>query len=128
MKSLDIDYNLRRTKQLRQNEKERAEVFRKEQEADRLSRSIDRHFNTTYIGALHAVEKQFSALWADGIPEHELTEAEYLWRQRWKTVRNEILKNGNDERRAAQAELREYTVEWNRPHIDINFNSNGRKD
>jgi hypothetical protein len=126
---MEFNYNdnVRRTREIRCSRKEQEELVRKEKEAQRLSRSIDKHFDTTYIGALHAVEKMFGPLWANGIPEDQLTEDEYRWRQRWKMVRNEILKNGNDERRAAQAELREYTIERNKHHIDITFNGRNER-
>jgi hypothetical protein len=95
--------------------------LRKQREAKRLADSIDKHFRTTFIGALSAFENDFSSLWGAGIPEDQLTDDEYRWRKRWEVVRTTVLNNGNNERRAAQAELREYSVEWDRHTVDIKF-------
>jgi hypothetical protein len=112
---------MRRTRRDLKIQAERSEAERKEKESKRLSDSIDKHFKTTFIGALSAFEKEFGGVWADGVPEAELTDQEYRWRKRWENVRNTILTNGNNERRATQAELREYTVRRDRDHVDINF-------
>src|SRR5687767_633905 len=102
---MDINSNLRKTEQLRRELREKNEGLRKERETKRLMDSIEKHFKTTFIGALNAVEKEFGLLWGAGLPESELSEDEYNWRKRWEIVRTNILNNGNNERRASLAEL-----------------------
>lgn len=115
--------NVSKMRRVRRDEQVEIERNEKEKEFKRLSDSIDKHFKTTFIGALSAIEMEFGPrLWAPGVPEEELTDDEYRWRKRWAVVRDNILTNGNNERRATQAELREYTVRRDRDHVDIRFN------
>lgn len=114
---------MRRVRRDLKVENERSEAERKEKESRRLVDSIDKHFKTTFIGALSAFENEFGPrLWAPEVPEEELTDDEYYWRKKWKAVRDVILTNGNNERRSTQAELREYTVRRDRDHVNIKFN------
>lgn len=100
--------------------------WHKEKSADQLSRSMDKKFRTTFIGALSAFEKAFGYLWGDLRPEEELTDEEYNYRKVWENVRTNVLNNGNNQRRAAQAELSEYTVDWN--GYSVNFIIKDRRD
>ena len=48
-------------------------------------------------------------------PSEEQLKAKQLWEQ----ARTEILNNGNSQLRIAQEEIAQYTMTWNRYHIDF---------
>jgi hypothetical protein len=70
----------------------------------RLLINITGKFRTTMIGSLAAFEKRFSHLWEND-PEMKAL---------WDEVRTEILDLGNKNLRAAEQELSEYTILWDK--------------
>lgn len=83
--------------------KENEELYRNNSKK-RLLNNIGTKFKTTMIGALAAFEKRFGHIW----------ENNREWRQIWDEARTEILDLGNKNRRAAEQEISEYTITWNR--------------
>src|SRR5574343_443150 len=112
---MDIKKNLEAVNNFRKTLNERNKV----RSGERLNRSIERKFRTTFIGALSNFEQSFGYLWGMGKPEEELTEEEFKLRQLWIQTRTIILNNGNNQLRAAQSEISEYTIDWNRYHTNI---------
>jgi len=75
---------------------------------------LTKRFQTTMIGALHEFEKAFGYLWGHLKDEDNLTDNELDFLDRWDTVRNQILNNGNNQLRKAIADLdRNTTVRYN---------------
>jgi hypothetical protein len=116
---VDIQQNMRDVSRLRKIIKERSKEDNLVRYKERLKRSIERKFRTTFIGALHAFESQFGAEWGGREPVETLTERQFKLRRLWDKARTEVLNKGNDQLRAALAEIDEYTVEWNRHVINI---------
>lgn len=85
----------------------------------RLIDNLTKKFQTTMIGALAEIEKEFGYLWASGIDEQELTKKELEMREKYLELRTRILNNGNNQLRAAIEEINQYTTEWNRYRIDF---------
>ena len=85
----------------------------------RLMKNIQRKFQATMIGALAQFEKEFGHLWGHGKDAGDITQDEQEWLDVWDEVRNEILNNGNHQLRAAQEEIDEYTMTWDKYHYDF---------
>ena len=86
---------------------------------DTLKRHVTTKFKTTMIGALAKFEELFGDSWGHGKSEDALTEPERLNREKWQTVRTEILNQGNSQLRAAMSEIEEYTIRRNKKIYDI---------
>ena len=97
-------------------DKRRSNSNEKYQESSkqRLSNIIKKKFNTTIIGSLAAFEAQFGDLWGHGLPISDLDEDQRYWRDIWMDTRSKVLDNGNSNLRAAESEISQYTLSWNR--------------
>ena len=103
--------------QFRHNKnKKRTESNEKYQDSSkrRLSNIVKKKFNTTIIGSLAAFEDQFGDLWGHGLPVSDLDEDQRYWRDIWMDTRAIVLDNGNSNLRAAESEISQYTLSWNR--------------
>jgi|TARA_R110000751_G_scaffold65923_2_gene134733 hypothetical protein len=80
----------------------------------RLLSNINKKFNTTIIGSLAAFEELFGDLWGHGLEYQDLDEDQKYWRDHWLDVRTQILDAGNSNSRAAQSEIAEYSLSWNK--------------
>jgi hypothetical protein len=67
----------------------------------RLIDNLTKKFNTTMIGSLSEIEKEFGHLWGQGIDERDLTTKELEMRQKYMDLRTRILNNGNNQLRSA---------------------------
>ncbi len=92
--------------------KEQSERIYKENSKRRLLQVLDKKFQTTMIGALARFEEAFGELW--GHKDKEITEEQMEFRRIWEQVRTDILNNGNNQRRAAQEEIANYTMSWDK--------------
>ena len=86
----------------------------KEHSKKRLMTNIKKKFNTTMIGALAQFEEYFGHLWGHGLPLDRLSTQQVEYRKKWEEVRTNILNNGNNQSRAADDEIAQYTMTWNR--------------
>ena len=84
-----------------------------------LKRHIETKFRTTMIGALARFEELFGYLWGHGKQEFELTDEELEQREKWHLARTEILNNGNNQARAALAEIDQHTVRYNKQEYNF---------
>lgn len=100
----------------------------KYQSRHRLQRIIETKINTTMIGSLSAMEERFGVLWGQGKPIEELSQDELKWLAIKEDLRTEILNNGNNQKRAAIAEISQYDVMWKRHHIDFFVDNKGSGD
>ena len=109
--------NLGDYKKLREQTKNYNDEKYRESSKKRLMKNVERKFKTTMIGALASFEKYFGELW--GHEEGGLSEEQIKMKQFWEQARTEILNNGNSQLRIAQEEIAQYTMTWNRYHIDF---------
>ncbi len=79
----------------------------------RLENIIATKLRTTFIGAIDAFERTFGDLWGYN-SDKPLTKSQKEMKQLWQQVRNDILDLGNNQLRAAQLELENHTIKWNR--------------
>lgn len=79
-----------------------------------LKKHVETKFKTTMIGALSKFEELFGSLWGHGLREEELSEQQLQFRDSWQLARTEILNNGNNQLRAAQSEIDQYTIRFNK--------------
>ena len=84
-----------------------------------LKRHIEIKFKTTMIGALSRFEKMFGEHWGHGLAVHELTAEQVENREKWQLTRTEILNSGNNQMRAALAEVDHNTISYNK--TEYNF-------
>jgi len=77
-----------------------------------LKKHVETKFKTTMIGALSKFEELFGSLWGHGLQDNELGPEEIKWREAWQLARTEILNNGNNQLRAAQNEIDQYTIRY----------------
>lgn len=80
----------------------------------RLLNNIKKKFDTTIIGSLAVFEEAFGHLWGHGLPNDQLSDEEKEFRSLWQEARTSILDAGNSNLRAAQSEIAQYTMSWNR--------------
>lgn len=100
----------------------------KEASRKKLSKNIETKINTTMIGALDIIERYFGSIWGEGKPMSERTTQELEWLARKDQLRTDILNNGNNQKRAAIAEINQYEVEWKRHHVELPVAPDQRKD
>jgi hypothetical protein len=104
-------------KRLREHTKKRNEEKYRDSSKKRLIKNVEKKFKTTMIGSLACFEKYFGDLW--GHDESELDPEQLRYRELWEQARTEILNNGNSQLRIAQEEIAQYSMTWNRYHIDF---------
>lgn len=100
-------------------EAEAAKKRYNESSQKRLLRILEKKLQTSFIGALSQFEQFFGHLWGHRRDESELTPEQLEMRDKWNQARTFILNNGNNQIRAIQSELSQYTVSWNRFHYDM---------
>ena len=104
--------------------KRQKDITYKDNSKRRLLNNIKKKFDTTIIGSLAAFEEKFGELWGHGISIEELDEDQLYWREVWADARSRILDNGNANLRAAQNEIAQYTLSWNRYVTQFNLDRN----
>jgi hypothetical protein len=109
--------------QTEQNKRHKEESY-KDNSKRRLLNNLKKKFDTTIIGSLAAFEDRFGELWGHGLPIGELDEDQLYWREVWADTRSKILDNGNANLRAAQNEIAQYTLSWNRYVTQFNLDRN----
>ena len=111
-------YKLAANNQKKRNEQEKKY---KDRSKKRLSNIISTKIKTSFIGAISSCEKNFGFLWGHGKDDENLTEEELSMREIWDEIRTEILDNGNTQLRAANNEIDNYSINWERYNIGINI-------
>jgi len=85
----------------------------------RLDKIITTKIRTAFIGAIAAFEDEFGFLWGQGKSSDSLTDEETQMRELWDLSRTNILNLGNGQLRAAQNEIANHVISWNRHHVDF---------
>lgn len=79
--------------------------YSKEKFKERLKSIISKKIDTTMIYPLSQFEALFGELWGNQKDEELLTEQQKDYRIKWQKCRNNILNNGNRNKRNAQIEI-----------------------
>ena len=104
--------------------RKRDEKF-KEISKDRLYQLAKKKIQTTMIGALDSIEKNFSFLWeSEGDPSPEQTQLKSIFEE----ARAEILDRGNTQIRNLQAEMTHYDISWKRYKLTLPMVEKGEED
>tara|TARA_R110002020_G_scaffold33193_1_gene101379 strand:+ start:6845 stop:7231 length:387 start_codon:yes stop_codon:yes gene_type:complete len=125
------EYDHERFTELQNDSRERKRQLEekyKDNSKRRLLNNLKKKFDTTIIGSLAAFEEKFGELWGHGLDHDELDEDQIYWRELWMEVRSKILDNGNANLRAAQNEIAQYTLSWNRYVTQFNIDNGTNKE
>jgi len=98
-----------------------------EQSRERLIRNMETKIRTTMIGSLSLMEEKFGFLWGRGKSRGQMTQQELDMEQLKDELRTEILNGGNNQLRAAVAELNQYDIKWNRYKFHSNLGNEEQK-
>tara|TARA_R110000824_G_scaffold388762_1_gene584460 strand:+ start:6035 stop:6430 length:396 start_codon:yes stop_codon:yes gene_type:complete len=109
-------------------QKEIKENKYKEKSKKRLANIISTKIKTSFIGAISCCEEHFGFLWGHGKPEEELDENEIAMREIWENVRAQILDNGNTQLRASLNEVGNYSISWDRYHMELKIKDPDAKE
>jgi|SaaInlV_200m_DNA_2_1039689.scaffolds.fasta_scaffold137313_2 hypothetical protein len=89
---------------------------------ERLTKTTEKKFQTTMIGALDAIEKGFGYLWGTtesiGVP---LTAEQRQMKELYAMVRSRILDVGNEQKRNFLNEMNRYEVKFIPYRMEITF-------
>ena len=112
----DKDYNsfLKQSINLKNIREER----KKEITKDELFRSCKKKVQTTMIGALDIIEKQFGFLWCFE-DQTDLNDEQRQMKDIYDNVRASILDKGNTQIRNMEGEFTHYEISKKKYHIDI---------
>lgn len=111
---------MERLSHLRESSREADTQRYKEASKRRLLKILTRKGTTCFIGALDKIEKYIGVeLWGHGKLESDCTPEQLFWRDVWEPCRTEILNNGNNQIRAMESELSQYTVNWDRHQYNL---------
>lgn len=91
----------------------------KQDSRKKLTSIIEKKIRTAFIGALSQFEQRFGHLWGHRLPDDECTGEQLAMRVVWDETRTNILNNGNTQLRAAQSELLQYEVAWQRFQLKL---------
>ena len=113
---MDETYNelVRKSNKFKTSKEERY----KEVSKDRLLQISQKKVQTTMIGALSTIEKNFGFLWGHENSE-ELTPEQTHMKELFDEVRAEILDRGNNQIRNLEAEFANYEINWLRYRMTI---------
>jgi hypothetical protein len=125
---MSIDEKLEQVVKYQEDQRIAASENYRHQSRRRLQRAVETKINTTMIGAIAAVEAKFGNLWGQGKPASELTDRELEMLALKDELRTEILNNGNNQKRAATAEINQYDIEWKRHHMELHVQDRQEKD
>jgi hypothetical protein len=90
----------------------------KEVSKDRLLKISQKKIQTTMIGALSTIEKNFGFLWGYESSDELTPEQEHM-KELFEEVRADILDRGNNQIRNLEAEFTNYDINWLRYRITI---------
>jgi hypothetical protein len=106
--------------------KARNEAKFKELSKKRLLNSIITKMRTIMIGSLARFESEMGHLWGVG-KRTPLSPEEAKMAAIWQKIRTEILDLGNNNMRAAEQEIAQYTMSWERNKTDLIIIQPGNK-
>lgn len=107
------------------------EERKKEITKDALFNCCKKNIQTTMIGALDAIEKNFGFLWGFEDAGSDLTEEQNFMKGLYNELRDKILDNGNTQIRNLESEFSFYEIDLKKHHINlpvITDNTKGEKN
>lgn len=104
---------------LKQKQQQAQDDRYRERSKKRLTGIITKKIQTSFIGAIAAVEEGFGFLWGHGKKPNELTAEEKVMLEVWNSVRARILDNGNGQLRGAINEMNYNSVSWDRYQMTL---------
>jgi hypothetical protein len=113
---------------LKQKQKEAQDNKYLDRSKKRLTNIITKKIQTSFIGAIAAVEEGLGFLWGHGKSPDELTDEERQMTELWNVVRAKILDNGNGQLRGAMNELNYNSVHWDRYHMELPVKEQGEQN
>ena len=108
-----------RTQVQKSNEEKRLEACRK-----RLDKIISTKVRTSFVGAIAQFEEKFGFLWGRDKQQQDRTQEENQMFELWEQVRIAVFNNGNNQLRAAQNEIANHVVNWNRYRTEFIIRDN----
>ncbi len=90
-----------------------------EESRKRLMKIIQTKLRTAFICPLSKFEQYFGELIGYKKSDNELSLTELKLRKLFESFRNDVLNNGNNQIRALEKELTEYTIKWNRHFVSL---------
>lgn len=115
---------MRRVNDLRKDDVKHRQHRLAEKSKTKLIQIIEKKFQTTFIGALSAIEEYFGQLWGHDKSTSARTVSEREWYDKFQELRAKILDNGNNQARAVVNELQQYLINWQ----GYNMNLSVRKE
>ena len=107
-------------RELRNETRDKNQKKYAEESKRRLQKIVSTKLRTSFIGALDSFERTFGYLWGiDKDSEEPLTKEQDAMLQLWLLTRNRILTLGNNQIRAVEDELEQYTIWWDRYQTNI---------
>lgn len=106
------NYSHAQMKHMHDQAKKQNEEKYKANSKNKLIKRLSKGFNTTMIGALDTLEKNFGYLWGHEKDDDELTENELVLGEVWQDIRNEILDNGHNQKNLVIDELECYSIRY----------------
>jgi hypothetical protein len=114
----DSSNKFRQLMRCKEGEKQEAVERYARQSKERMRRNMETKIRTTMIGSLSVIEEKLGFLWGQGKPRSQLTDQELAMEEIKDELRTEILNNGNNQLRAAAAEINQYDIKWNRYQLE----------
>ena len=123
----DMYDKMRRQSDVRRVDAENRIRTRSDKSKGKFADIVSKKFQTTFIGALSAFEKEFGHLWGNDKKPADRTPQEQEYYRRWQQVRTVVLNNGNNNARAVLNELRQYSMTWQGYSMDFHVGENNDK-
>lgn len=95
------------------------EVVGNDYSKSRLLKLIEEKFQTAAIGSIASIETKFGELWGHGEQPENVTQAQANNRGGWQSLRKEILDKVHEQKRKLINELENYSVKWDRYHMEF---------
>lgn len=89
-----------------------------------IIKNIEKRFNTIMIGSISRFENAFGYLWNHG--DEPKTDNQYLFRNKWEDLRQDLLNHGNFHIREAMKDLQKHNRESEYMYR-YNFKINNKK-
>ena len=122
------EYNkLRQMSDLRKKASEANKQRYSDDSKKRLMKIAEKKMKTSFVGAIAEFEKKFGFLWGfnndrdytkdelwlkEKLSELGMTES--IFQEWWNEARTNVLHNGNNQLRALEQEIAQYTIKWDR--------------
>ena len=79
-----------------------------------LSKLIELHFKTVFVGAVFHIEQEFGELWneSEDFNESSLSKEQKIWYEKFLSIREKIFDQGNREKKLAVAKIKKFLINF----------------